>query len=767
MTDVKHFAGRGPRGATAAAQPRRFSLTRNTLWVLPALGLLLIALVWLGTFMQLRAVERAHVATVARDTVDLVESYEQYTRNAIEAADRMALVVKYDYEQHGASDLQGLTRAGIINGNSVGRVVIFDARGDLVASSQPMRRVNIDDRAYFRAHMERDTGRLDVSQPVISKTTGQWAIQLSRRINHRDGSFAGIVLLSVAPEYFTRLYADTDLGSRGTLAMIGLDGVLRTHRVGSVSNTTDDGTGQTVVAHARNHARGYYEEAGADDGVVRLVAYRELPDYPFVVAAGAARDDALAGLAADRVQYLAAATIATIVILLFFSVVTVMASRLQRNRRALTRERRFLKTVVDNIPAGISVRSMRGGDSGRFVLWNEACEAIFTVPASEALGKTLEEMVSPEVSAPLIALDAEMLASPMVQETSEVIDVPNRGMRTFHLVRAPAIGPDDNVDYIMSIATDVTDERARIDELRLASKVFETTADGIMLSDRDDRVIRVNAAFVTLTGYTLDDMEGQRVADSAFRPTDPDDYAVRLERLHREGFVTGEVQRIAKDGTPLSLWITATCVRDATGEIVNYVRVFSDISLLKATQQKLEELASHDALTGLPNRRLLQDRLAQSMLRAERGGASMALMFLDLDGFKNVNDTLGHDAGDELLRQVAARLGVCIRAVDSLARFGGDEFAIVLDRAALPQDAIAVAERVLGALKIPFDLGGQRASVGASIGIAQFPVDGTDVTTLLKSADAAMYRAKKGGRNRFVFHTPPALAQSLACEPVE
>lgn len=276
-----------------------------------------------------------------------------------------------------------------------------------------------------------------------------------------------------------------------------------------------------------------------------------------------------------------------------------------RCRRELKSQRHFLQTLVTNLPSGIAVRSMRPRDLGRYVLWNEANEVIFGIKAEAALHKTVSEVIGPEPARRILELDRQLLASPMLQDVVEAREISGRGRRIFHFVRAPIFGASDEVEYIMTSATDITEERRRSDELRLASKVFETTADAIVMSDADDRVVMVNAAFSKLSGYDAQEIMGKILAESPFRPIDVAESDARMERQQRDGSVTGEVPRFRKDGTPLSLWVTASCVHNDDGSIRNYLRVFTDISLLKETQRKLEKLASHDTLTGLPNRRLL------------------------------------------------------------------------------------------------------------------------------------------------------------------
>ncbi|NDP43595.1 MAG: diguanylate cyclase, partial [Aromatoleum sp.] len=726
------------------------------LLAIPAFGVMLVAAVWTATLLQLATSERAAVTAALRDTENFVATYEQYARRAIKNADRTALLVKREFERDGAMNLPELVAAGLVDRGDFAAVRITDALGIVVASSLPSERpFSVADRDYFHLHAAQDTGRLDISKPVVGRATGRTVILLTRRMNHRDGTFAGTVSLAVTPDYFTDFYQEAKLGNRGALSILGLDGVFRARRVGHESASTPEAGNKQLVAQAQLAAEGSYEGVSPIDGTLRLIAYRKVADYPFIVMAAQAKDEVLAEFHRSRDRYLLIATATSAVILAFFAVVTVLAVRLQRNRADLKTQRGFLQTLVHNLPIGVAVRSMKAADHGRYLLWNESNEVVFGVKAERALGKAAAEVMPGELAARIEEWDRELLASPMVQEVMKAVDVAGRGRRIIRGIHAPIFGADGAVEYLMSIASDVTEEQASADDLRLASKVFETTADGIMLTDGDDRVIMVNPAFSRLTGYGPGEIVGQTLAESPFRPIDPAASEARMVRLHSEGFVTDEVQRFRKDGTPLFLWVTGTCVRDAAGAIVNYVRVFSDISPLKEAQRKLEQLASFDTLTGLPNRRLLDDRLDQALRRALRLGGGAALLFIDVDGLKEVNDTYGHDVGDLLLQDIAARLRECVRASDSVGRYGGDEFVIVLEDGARAADALCVCQRIVAALADPVDVGGHRVRRGASIGIALYPQDGTDGATLLKNADVAMYEAKKGGRNRFVFFARP------------
>ncbi|MEP7328755.1 MAG: diguanylate cyclase, partial [Betaproteobacteria bacterium] len=560
---------------------------------------------------------------------------------------------------------------------------------------------------------------------------------------------AGIVIISVTPNFFTRFYDEAGLGLQGTVGVFGTDGIVRSRRVGSEFTVESDGSETALLARAASSSSGIYDAKSGADGIERQMAFKKMLDYPLIVTVGQSQDEAFATLYRARKRYWWTAGVAALVIFIFFAVVTALAVRLQRNRSELKLQQNFLRALVENLPTGLAVRDMQG-ESGRYVVWNEANAAALGVSPERAIGHTVEELMEPEVAAQVAKLDMSMLESPMVQDRVEMKVVPGRGRRLIHVVRAPIFGPDGDVQYIMASSADVTDERRHTDQLQLASKVFETTADGIVVTDGDDRVVMVNAAFSKLTGFDASEMLGFILAETPFRPLDLAESRLRMARLQSDGFVTAEVARVRKDGTPLALWITASCVRDDAGQISNYVRVFTDISLLKATQEKLEQLASFDSVTGLPNRRLLQDRLDQALRSARRTGASVAVMFIDLDGFKRVNDTLGHDVGDRLLREVGLRLQACVRASDSSGRWGGDEFALIVEGAIA--DVKLVGTRIVATLARPFSIAGHEIQTGGSIGIALCAAGSAEASVLLNNADLAMFRAKRNGGARFEVH---------------
>lgn len=304
-------------------------------------------------------------------------------------------------------------------------------------------------------------------------------------------------------------------------------------------------------------------------------------------------------------------------------------------------------------------------------------------------------------------------------------------------------------------------QRVINEKLRLSSAVFEHSQEGITITDRHNHIVAINRAFSLITGYLEDEVIGRDPKFLASGRHDSAFYTQMWRAIHSAGHWNGEIWNRRKDGRISPNWFSINTVRDERGEIANYIAIFSDISERKRAEEHIEFLAHHDALTGLPNRVLTRDRFAQAAAVAVRDDSKVGVFYLDLDNFKSINDSLGHQAGDELLVTTVARLRNYIRDSDTISRQGGDEFIILLP-ALTERDAVArIAEKMLLALAEPFLIEGHALNVSASIGIAFFPDDSTDFDTLLRYADAAMYAAKSAGKNAYRRFTEEMNVESL------
>ncbi|WPC66392.1 diguanylate cyclase [Rhodoferax ferrireducens] len=307
---------------------------------------------------------------------------------------------------------------------------------------------------------------------------------------------------------------------------------------------------------------------------------------------------------------------------------------------------------------------------------------------------------------------------------------------------------------LIGTTEDVTERKLREADLRVAATAFECQ-ESIMVTDANQLILRVNRAFTELFGYTAQDVLGAtpRVLQSGRH--DPAFYAAMWDGITRGGAWQGEIWDRRKNGECFPVWLSITVVCGDDGGVSHYVATHTDITLRKAAEDDIRQLAFYDPLTGLPNRRLLQDRLHQAMSQARRERGRVALLFLDLDKFKPVNDAFGHQAGDELLQAVAQRLQACVRESDTVARLGGDEFVLLLPSIEAAQDAMAVAEKIHQAFGRPFALSaGRNATMSFSTGIAVYPEHASDEKALMRHADEAMYQAKAAGRDRFVLFAP-------------
>lgn len=291
-------------------------------------------------------------------------------------------------------------------------------------------------------------------------------------------------------------------------------------------------------------------------------------------------------------------------------------------------------------------------------------------------------------------------------------------------------------------------------EQRLAATVFQASSEAIMITDTENRIVDVNPAFTRITGFARQEVLGRnpRILQSGIQS--PHFYREMWAAINQYGHWRGEIWNRRRNGELYPEWLAIDRVLSPDGAVLNYVAMWSDISDRKEAEARIHYLAHYDALTELPNRVLFNDRFNQALIHARRSDESVALMFVDLDRFKVVNDTLGHRVGDELLKQVAERLRRCVREEDTVSRQGGDEFVVLLANLDASSGSAVVAEKILEALAEPMYFEGHELGVTCSIGIACYPGDGADPESLMKNADLAMYRAKSVGRNNYQFFSP-------------
>jgi diguanylate cyclase (GGDEF)-like protein/PAS domain S-box-containing protein len=301
---------------------------------------------------------------------------------------------------------------------------------------------------------------------------------------------------------------------------------------------------------------------------------------------------------------------------------------------------------------------------------------------------------------------------------------------------------------------DVTVSRAAERERRIAAEVIDSMTEAVCVTDLEFRFVSANRAFTRMTGYEQAAIIGQPASILNCGKHPPEHYRTIREIFMRDGHWRGELWQRRKDGEEFLCWLEISVVHDAVGERTHYVGVMGDITDRKRAEQELRYLANYDTMTGLPNRALLSERLGQAIVRARHSGRRVAVLFLDLDRFKHVNDSMGHAAGDRMLRAAGARLRACIASTDTVARLGGDEFTVVLENLQQADQAEDTAQKLLEAFVVPLHLdSGEDVVISPSIGISLFPDHGHEASELLKSADTAMYQAKEHGRNTYMFYT--------------
>jgi diguanylate cyclase (GGDEF)-like protein/PAS domain S-box-containing protein len=417
--------------------------------------------------------------------------------------------------------------------------------------------------------------------------------------------------------------------------------------------------------------------------------------------------------------------------------------------KAITEREQFISSTIKDIPNMIGHwdRDLRC----RYA--NNAYREWFGKSPEEIIGITFRDLVGER----LFALNEPLIRRVLAGEPQRFERTLNKASGDVgHIIGhyIPNFDADGTVKGFVTQASEVTILKETEAKLELAACVFENTLDGVLITDADGIILSVNPAFTEITGYTAEEAVGQNPRILQSNRHDQAFYAAMWKQIITEGRWNGEIWNRRKDGDLYLERMTISMVRDADGEPVRYVSVFSDITAFWRKDEHIKHLAFHDALTDLPNRTLLMDRINQIIINSDREPCNLALLFLDLDGFKLVNDQYGHNVGDDLLKEVAKRLLGLVRHSDIVARLGGDEFIVVLNNPKGMEKITSIATSVVSSINEPMEILGVVLRVGASVGIAMFPADASTCVDLIKNADTAMYVAKNSGRNKISFYSP-------------
>jgi diguanylate cyclase (GGDEF)-like protein/PAS domain S-box-containing protein len=595
--------------------------------------------------------------------------------------------------------------------------------------------VNVADRDYFQAQLDPKTRGLYIGQPILGRVSKKWVIPISAPVD-RGGGDVAVLLVVIELERIAGAFEAERIKPAGTIGIVRTDGmVLFRSPMNEKTVGQSIAKGQAWSSYMSVMAKGAYEsQVSLFDNRPRLVSFSRVDDFPLVVYVSASKDDLLAPWRQHTAIFGVVAGMLSIAGL-------VLGSALMRAMAFSLRS----EAIIQSTDEAIIGKSL----DGIVTSWNPGAERMFGYTAQEMIGQPIVRLL------PLDRAFEETLILEKIRR--------GQGVDHFETVRIRKDGREINVSVTISpirnsfgqlvgaskIARDITAQKLATRQLRLTASVFNNTGEGIMITDRRGRIVEVNDAFTRITGYEREDALDNDPSMFHSSRQGPEAFQNLWRSLLRHGEWKGEMWSRRKDGEAYSAWLTVSKVKGSSGRVRNYVALFSDLTVLKLQQEELEHSAHFDALTDLPNRLLLSDRLHQAMTMCQRHGQSLAVLYLDLDGFKAVNDQFGHEAGDALLVAVSKRMQSALRDVDTLARMGGDEFVAVLTNVESIQDCIQMVTRVLLACAEPVHVDNRDLWVTASIGVTMYPQDNAEADQLMRHADQAMYEAKQSGKNRF------------------
>lgn len=759
---------------------------------------LMLGLIWATTFHLISVEREIAERSVTESSRELIETYEAQMVRSLGAIDQTLKTVKYAYELKGRKtfSLPELKEKGLLPPAFIFNIRIADQKGDIIADTRLGQAGNVAEQPYFTIHRERDTGVPFVGMSARVENS-EYALSFSRRLNGPKEIFEGIVEVSVDPGYFTSGYERSRVGEHGVLGLLGMDGVFRVKRSGD-NTTVGDKIDVAVITRLTETPNGNsILMTSSWDGVRRISNARRLHGFPLIAVAGLSEDEQFDAFYRRRKAYLWEAMIASAIVLAVVGLLGRISWQLARNRRRMRKvQETFYAASEASLEGFFLLRSVRdeAGNITDFMFddMNSRAEWLAGRARQTMIGKTLCDLF-PEIRKNGVLHELIQVAT--TGDVSEKEWYNRDPVVCAAWLHREVVRVEDGV---VAIVRDIT-ERKRAELLRAEqARVLEAIASSTPLQDVLLSVTQLieSQAPLMLAAVRLLDEDGTYLRHMA-APSLPEGYTSAVDCLAvgpDSGSCGAAIHRcmpiISQDIETDPLWednrrvammydlrsCWSTPIVSHSDKILGTIAVYSrsahdptplerqlvDIAARLAsiaierrqTEERIRHMAHHDALTGLPNRELLDDRLRQAMLHAQRYEQFVMVALLDLDNFKLINDSLGHDVGDELLKVVADRIVGSVRRTDTVARLGSDEFVVVMyDQQTNIESVTPTLQKISDAIAQPVLINMHSIQITCSIGVALYPSDGEDMLSLIRNAGTAMYRAKEMGHNRYQFYT--------------
>ncbi|MGZ3241127.1 MAG: bifunctional diguanylate cyclase/phosphodiesterase, partial [Burkholderiaceae bacterium] len=717
----------------------------------------LLILIWAGLGYDYLRLQQLHLDNTRIHAEGVAKAMDERVARTVRTVDVVLRAIEQSIQQrapHGEIPAIEEILHGVDPHFEEVITISFDNKNGLgVVNSNPLIPIGrtYTDQEFFRVHVENPNHEtLFIGSPMVGPASGKRVFLISRRVSAADGSFLGVVVASVSTDALASKFAAERIGERGIVSLVHIP----THKI-LVRQPEYEGTFGQALKHRRifdeleKAPTGTFKGQSTFDGTMYLFSYRKVDDTPLAVIVGISIDEINHQLIHDMFDFW------FVVVLLTLAIVGAAAGILVAHRRQM----RIQETLDDSeirfrtLSAVSTVGIFHTDSNGDCIYVNEQWSAITGLSLHDALGKGWVKALHPD-DAPHVEIQWNQFVRSHAPFKHEYRFLRPNGTIVWVLGQAKEeLNKSGKVVSYAGTITDITERKRAEEEMQLATLVYKTTSEAMMVTDANNTIINVNPAFTQMTGYTMEDVVGQTPKILRSGRQDPAFYQSMWKEIIATGKWQGEVWNRHKNGDVHPMWLTINTASSEYGAVVRRVALFYDMTEKKKSEEVIWRQANIDTLTGLPNRLMFMDRLEQEIKKTHRTNLPLALLFLDLDRFKEVNDSLGHDMGDVLLKETAKRLTSCVRDSDTVARLGGDEFTIILGELEDTARVERIAQEILRKLSAPFNLGNEIAYVTTSIGITLYPQDADSMDILIRHADQSMYVAKNQGRNRYRFFT--------------